>query len=173
MLELNDLGEGRTPAITSAVGKMLAEAAGVCLEAEGHAPGVHLLVRGYLDASYRLLWPLITVQALRTWNNRERATEFGAEGIALLLAEQELGYAVIECSRRGTGFDYWMGIESAGTFQRKARLEVSGIRQGDDRVVRTRVWQKLRQTDRSDAVQLPAYVIVVEFGKPLAQVQKK
>ena len=112
MLELSDLGEGRTPAITSAVGNMLAEAAGVCLEAEGHAPGVHLLVRGYLDASYSLLWPLITVQALRTWNNRERATEFGAEGIALLLAEQELGYAVIECSRRGTGFDYWMGIKS-------------------------------------------------------------
>ena len=90
-----------------------------------------------------------------------------------MLAEQELGYAVIECSRRGTGFDYWLGAASAGTFQRKARLEVSGIRQGNDRVVRTRVWQKLQQTDRSDAVQLPAYVIVVEFGRPLAEVQEK
>ena len=173
MLELSSLGEGRVPAITPAVGNMLAETAGVCLEAEGHAPGVRLLVRGYLDARYPLTWPLITVQALRAWNDRERAREFGAEGIALLVAERELGYAVIECSRRGTGFDYWMGIESAGTFQREARLEVSGIRQGNDRVVRTRVWQKLQQTDRSDAVQLPAYVIVVEFGRPLAEVQKK
>ena len=54
MLELSDLGEGRLPAISPAVGGMLAEAAGVCLEAEGHAPGVQLLVRGYRDASYRL-----------------------------------------------------------------------------------------------------------------------
>ena len=33
--------------------------------------------------------------------------------------------------------------------------------------------QKLKQTAQSDEIRLPAYAIVVEFGEPLAQVQKK
>ena len=51
-------------------------------------------------------------------------------------------------------------------------LEISGIREGNDQQVKARVQQKLKQTDRSDGA-LPAYVIVVEFGEPLAEVQEK
>ena len=35
------------------------------------------------------------------------------------------------------------------------------------------VREKLKQTNQSDDLQLPAYVVVVEFGRPLAEVQKK
>jgi hypothetical protein len=58
-------------------------------------------------------------------------------------------------------------------FQYKARLEVSGIRFGDDAAVKSRIGQKLRQTRRSDFLRLPAYVVVVLFSRPLAQVVER
>lgn len=173
MLNLDDLGSGSIPAITPALGNMLAEAVGVCLESQDHTQNVGLIVRGYIENVHLLTWQPITEQALRAWNDLEYATKHGAEGIAVLLADIELNYAVIEASRKGTGFDYWLGDETDETFQRKARLEVSGIRQGNDSTVRRRVRKKLRQTDRSDYLQIPAYVIVVEFGCPLAEIRGK
>ena len=170
MLDLGDLGHG-LPAITQHFGMALAEAGGVCLESQGHVQGVQLLVRGYRNKRYPLAWPPVTDQARRCWNDPEVATEQGAVGIAVLLAQKEIGYTVIERSQKGTGFDYWMGDESSFLLQKKARLEISGIRRGSDRV-KTRVRQKLRQTDPSDGSK-PAYVIVVEFGHPLAEVQEK
>jgi hypothetical protein len=53
------------------------------------------------------------------------------------------------------------------------RLEISGINSGSNNDVDRRVRQKLTQTDRSDSLGLPAYVVVVEFGKPCSQVVKK
>ena len=173
ILDLSDLGTGAVPAITQALGNMLAEAAGVCLESQGHMPGAPLMVRGYINDSHVLVWPTITEQALRAWNDLEYTTHHGAAGIAVLLADRKLDQTVIEASRKGTGIDYWLGDESDETFQHKARLEVSGIRRGDDQVLRGRVRQKLRQTDRSDDSGLPAYIIVVEFGRPLAEVREK
>lgn len=107
MLNLNELGEG-LPAITPAYGKALAEACGICLESVGHVEGKNLLVFGDYEKNYSLSWPPVTEQALRCWNDPEVATEHGAVGIAVLLAKKEIGYAVIERSRKGTGFDYWM-----------------------------------------------------------------
>ena len=144
------------------------------MESQGHAQGVRLHVRSDSDNNYALTWQSITEQqARRTWNNAVRATELGAEGISVLLAKQEIGYEVIESSWNGTGFDFWLGDESDTTLQRKARLEVSGIRHGDDHAVRARVTQKLHQTSQSDLTRLPAFVIVVEFGRPLAEVRTK
>jgi hypothetical protein len=173
VLDLNELGDGSIPAITPAVGNMLAEGAGVCLESKGHAPGVELIVRGGESGSYRLTWSPITDQALRAWADFNHATEQGAVGIAVLLASHDLGYAVIEASRQGTGIDYWLGEPSDDIFERTGRLEVSGIRQGTESVIGTRVNLKLRQTDRSDTTGKPVVVIVVEFGTPLAEVARK
>ena len=172
MLNLNDLGGGIFPAISASLGMALAEAGGVCLESQNHKRGVRLSVRGHSNNSYSLTWPSITGQSHRTWNDPEEATEQGAVGVSALLAKKEVGYAVLERSRKGTGFDYWIGDDTTLPFQNKARLEISGIRQGNDAVVKARVKQKMKQVGRSDGV-LPAYVIVVEFGRPLAEVQKK
>ena len=173
MLDLEVLGSGQIPSITPAVGNFLAEAAGVCLESQDHLPGVQLAVTGYRNGHFVLSWLPVAEQALRSWGHAERATEFGAEAVAILMAKKVIGFAVIECSRKGTGFDYWLGIRTESTFQRKARLEISGIRRGDESTVRTRMKKKLKQTAQSDEIRLPAYAIVVEFGEPLAQVQKK
>ena len=171
MLDLNDLGNG-LPAITKYFGMALAEAGGVCLESQGHEQSVQLRVRGYSNGSYPLAWPPITEQTRRCWNDHEVATEYGAVGIAVLLAQKEIGYTVISRSRKGTGFDYWMGDMSAYPFQNKAMLEISGIRKGEDQQVKARIQQKLKQTDRANS-NLPVYVIVVEFGRPLAEVEEK
>lgn len=171
MLDLNDLGNGFHPAISPIFGMALAEAGGVCLESQGHNVGVQLHVRGFFKSIFNLNWPPINEQSRRTWNDPEVATEHGAMGIAVLLAKKVTGYAVLERSRKGTGFDYWVGDKSTEPFQDKARLEISGIRKGTESDVKSRVRQKLKQTTRS-ASTLPAFAIVVEFSKPLTEVRK-
>lgn len=172
MLNLNKLGKGGIPAISPAVGASLAEAGGVCLESQGHTQGVLLTVRGYCDNNYALAWPCITKQSHQSWNDPENATEHGAVGVGVLIAKEEIGYEIIRQSWKGTGFDYWMGTASDEGFMNKAGLEISGIRKGDNHIIKMRVRQKLQQTDRSNHPQLEIYVIVVEFGRPLAEVQK-
>lgn len=148
----------------------MAEAGGVCLEWQGHAVGVQLAVRGSAHGSHELRWPGITDQTRRGWADLQEATEWGATGIAVLLAKEETGHAVVSRSVKGTGFDYWLGDES-DVFQEKARLEVSGILHGDDKAFSARVREKIRQTHRSDSSGRPAYVIVVEFSQPAAHFQ--
>jgi hypothetical protein len=100
------------------------------------------------------------------YNDPERATENGAYGIAILVIRDLTGFTVVEQSRKGTGFDYWLGYEEGPMF--KARLEVSGIRAGDESTISARVQQKVRQTKRSDSLSLPGYIVVIEFSQPRA-----
>jgi hypothetical protein len=172
MLNLNDLSAGQ-PGLTSESGGAMAQCASVCLESQGHTRGVELSVRGYIANNYILDWPPVTDQVRRTWADLREATEKGAEGIAILLLKQELGYAAIERAAIGTRIDRWLGEESdAPNFQRKARLEVSGILNGSDGEVKRRLREKIDQVNFIDS-QLPAYVVVVEFSHPLAEVNEK
>jgi hypothetical protein len=54
-----------------------------------------------------------------------------------------------------------------------ARLEVSGIRKGSRSQINARVKQKTYQTLASDAQGLPAYIIVVEFSRPISVINAK
>lgn len=173
ILDLKFLSHGSVPAISKAVGAMLAEAGGVCLEAEGHNPTADLTVTGNITGNFLLNWSPIPRDVLRSWQDEQYTTEQGACAVAVLLADQELDYRVIRTSARGTGFDYWMGDADTELFQDKARLEVSGIRQGTTGQIHQRVRQKLRQTKKSDSSGLPVYVVVVEFGQPRAQVKER
>ncbi len=49
-----------------------------------------------------------------------------------------------------------------------ARLEVSGIGKGNQSQINTRVKLKTEQTHTSDAQGLPAYIIVVDLGRPIS-----
>ena len=179
MLDLNELDAG-LPGITPAWGGAMVEAAIVCLLSQGHTPGVQLSTEGCATYGRILTWtPLPNeAQANRAWADSQEATEYGATAIAVLLVKAESGYTVVERSAKGTGFDYWMGHDTDDPpFQNKAKLEISGIReaQGTGTAVRgqvtTRVNQKVEQVARSGLL-LPAYVIVVEFGTPIAKVHK-
>ncbi len=90
-----------------------------------------------------------------------------------MIASQELGYSVIERSPIGTGIDYWLGEESETlSLERMARLEISGIRRGSNADIRARVREKFERLSAS-GMELPVFVIVVEFSAPTAEVQKK
>jgi hypothetical protein len=56
MLNLNDLGAGDMPGITSAIGNALAESSAVCLEGQGHTLGVLLVVHGWVSDRVHLTW---------------------------------------------------------------------------------------------------------------------
>lgn len=175
MLNLDDLGNNYISGLTSTVGKFMAQAGAVCLDSSGHDPRVQLTIRGIRDHKYTLIWTTATSQAHRSLQHNQ-ATEWGAAGIAVLLAKNETPFTAIEASTQGTGIDFWLGNESDIPFQNKARLEISGIRWDGhvrDSDIRRRVAEKLQQTSRSDYTQIPAYVVVVEFSRPIAEVHQK
>ena len=174
-LDLADLASGAVPEIHEFLGNMLARAAIVCLESQGHQRSVALTVISDKNYLYTVSWFSITDNDRRFFNDAERATEDGAICIAAMLAKSETGYSVIKSSRKGTGFDYWLGEKSDATMQRKARLEVSGMRRGTESEVRARVRLKIDQIGPSASMfpGMPGYVVVVEFGTPLAQVEKQ
>lgn len=152
-----------------------AEACAVCLTDQGHSPGVEIKVQGDFSTIFKLYWQEVTDQMLRCWNDREYTTEQATYGIAFLIIQELTDYRIIQRSRKGTGFDYWLGKKSESTelpFKKAVRLEVSGIRQGDDSRVRSRVKLKAEQVGSSDKA-LPAYIVVVEFSKPLAFIVRK
>jgi hypothetical protein len=175
VLNLQSLHQG-LPAITPAFGAAIAEAGAICLINAAHEPEVVIEVKGEFSTTFKLDWQPVTEQARRCWNDEEYTTEQAAYGIAFLLILQLTNLTVIERSRKGTGFDYWLGThDSTATlpFQRMARLEVSGIRQGNQSQINARVKQKTAQTRVSDTQGLPAYIIVVEFSRPISIISVK
>jgi len=126
-----------------------------------------MAVDGHWQDVFLLEWEPTDEQIRRCWADNEVATEHGAYGIAVLLVTELTGLTVVERSRKGTGFDYWLGPrDSAGPlFQQRERLEVSGIRRGTDAAVRSRLREKLDRLQRYGQSP-PAIVIVVEFGTP-------
>lgn len=173
-LILRDLANG-LPAMTPEFGAVLAQAGAICFEERAHPNGVELLVEGTYSAKCKVFWQNVTDQMRRNWNDLERATEYGAYGVAILLVLNLTGYTVVSTSRKGTGFDFWLGKKDERDqllFQGKARLEVSGIREGNPTKVRARVKQKLEQVGPSNSTRLPAYIIVVEFNTPLSHMVK-
>jgi hypothetical protein len=163
------------PAITPAFGTALAEACAVCLNYQDYDQGVELKIKGEFTTVFKLYWQKVNDQMLRCWNDSEYTTEQAAYGIAFLVIQELTDYTVIERSRRGTGFDYWLGKKGENDelpFQKTVRLEVSGIRKGDNSRVKARVKQKLEQVSPTDGT-LPAYIVVVEFSNPLAFIAKK
>ena len=193
MLDLRELDTDDIPGVDRPKGNDLAKAAAVCLEAQRHAPGVQLTLRGISSSGCLVTWPVVTAQSRRTWADPQEATEDGAAGIAILLAIREIGLTTVLRSRKTTGIDYWLGNDDSSnvsstektvtadlqalleddTLIVKGRMEVSGILQGNDSEIGVRGRQKLRQTGRSASSALPAYVVVVEFGRPTAEVTRR
>jgi hypothetical protein len=152
---------------------MMAQAAVVCLDRQAHTDHVPLVIDGAFTATFSLSWSEgITEAKRRFWNDLDEATQQGAYAVAILLIRALTGYTVIERSRKGTGFDWWLGTED-NLFQGKARLEVSGILRGTRRRINSRIKARVGQTRQSDHLALTAYVVVVELGTPRAKVVQR
>ena len=122
-LTLDHLRHG-FPNIPAEGGAMLAQAAVVCLDQQAHTSPVRLMVDGAFNARFSLAWSeRITEAKRRFWNDLEEATQQGAYAVAILLIRALTGYIVFERSRKGTGFDWWLGSED-NLFQAKARVSI-------------------------------------------------
>ena len=111
-----DLGRLRKgmPGLTPAAGGYLAEAAAVCLEHQSHIPGISLSVDGSYGRTVRLSWERVGNQERLTYADLHEATEYGACGIAILVVENAARKVVVKRSKKGTFFDYWVGLEGKG-----------------------------------------------------------
>jgi hypothetical protein len=168
---LATLAEGTMPGLSRACGTLLAEAAAVCFEERQHRTGVTFHLTGVKAEQFLMEWPAVDDQARRSHNDLQEATERGAYGVAILIVCDLTGLVVVQRSKKGPGFDYWLGDEDDDLlFEGKARLEVSGILVGSRSQVQTLVRQKKEQVKPSDHL-APGYVAVVEFGTPIACVE--
>ncbi len=170
-LDLNTLKEG-LPSVTSEFGTCCAQAATICLEDQGHPLITDLIIRGNLSENCKLIRLEVTNQMQLCWNDEQVTTEHGAYGVAFLIIRDLTEFTIIERARKGPGFDYWLGYEDELPFQNKAKLEVSGIRNGVESDIKIRVKQKKKQTEKAGK-SLPIYIIVVEFSRPIAQMEQK
>jgi hypothetical protein len=130
-MSLAALAEGM-PGLTAASGQTLAEAAAVCLEDRNHQTGVCLQRAGLMTEDLHVEWLPVDDQNRRCYADMQEATERGACGVAILVVKEVTGMVVVERSKKGTGFDYWLGSEDYDglPFQGTSRLEVSGILTG-------------------------------------------
>ena len=153
------------------VSDFYAEAATMCLENQSHEQGVEISVIGDIEATIQLSWEEANQQMRDSWNDLQEATEYGATCIAILLVQTLTDMRVTRRSPKRTGFDYWLGDKDDDfPFQDKARLEVSGILKGTTSQINQRVKEKIEQTKRSDGLNLPAYIVVVEFSTPVCKI---
>lgn len=175
-LNLDTLKEG-LPVISKNIGAYLAEAAAYCLTRNGHQSGVILDVSGAFEEQVKVIWEQkIDEETARAWADGIEATEYGAVALAILLIQAFTTYNTFERSVRGTGFDYWLGMkdyeeEKLPFWQRKARLEVSGIwKENRFNTINTRIELKKKQVLKSDGLNLPVLIVVVEFSTPKSKI---
>ena len=175
MINLDRLSVEGLPHFSKAWSQVLADSAIKLLEHSEHQSGVPLLV--HMPGDTNITLPIIWTDTILDseplgWADTQEITEYGASGIGVLLALHITGHKTIERSVKGTGVDYWLGAYDDGSeppFQRKERLEISGILKGTASDVRQRTNIKRRQTQQSQNTGLTAHVVVVEFSQPLAE----
>lgn len=169
-ITLSSLRDGM-PGLTPAWGGVMAEAASVCLESQGHSVRVELSTDGALEETVILKRLSVTPQMLLSHHDEEEATEHGACGVAILTVRVLLNLIVVRRSRKGTGFDYWLNSDEDSLFQQGERLEVSGIRKGPEATIKARISEKIRQIQRFRGGS-PVLIAVVEFSRPLLRLVK-
>lgn len=169
---LSEVSNG-IPRLSPSILSSFVEAASVCFENQGNKSGTNLVVVGDLEQQIVLTWDEVTEQMKRSYRDLEEAVEWGATVISFVLVRRFTEYTIIERSYKGTGFDYWLGSPKDPLFQRKARLEVSGIlKETPSNSVKSRTKAKLKQINKIKT-ELPGIVVIVEFTRPLSEIRRQ
>ena len=132
---------------------------------------VELVVTGEYRRRAEVSWDGPTAQVRRSYADLQEATEFGAAGVAIATLNRLGGFVVMERSRKGTGFDYWIsrhGDLCGPLVQNCTPLEVSGILTGDDAELKRRV--RIKREQVAIAKTNDRRVAVVEFGMPRTRI---
>ena len=174
-IELDELRKG-LPGFTPTAGSFLAEAAIYCLESCSHKTGVKLTLHLEDNQEEVLVnWHSeLSPDAPSTWQDEQELVEYAAVGIALPLILQATGYSDVQRARKGSSVDFWLGKKDEYAFPiLEALLEVSGIlKENPGNTINARANRKKQQAMRSPYGNLPVYIIVVEFSKPKAKLEK-
>ena len=171
-LLLNELEDG-LPGISKAWGKLLGEAGSNCLDLKNHASGVEMQIKGDFEEVLQIFWTdEITEQTRKSWNDTQELTEYGATGIAILLILKMTEFTVTRRAVKGERVDFWLGYKTdKEPFQDAAQLEVSGILEGNESKIKSRLKEKKAQAYPTDE-NFPVYIVVVEFSKPVSHLEK-
>jgi len=159
------------PGLEPFLGGTLANAAAVCMDTNGHLSGVKLAITGVYRRGVEVLWDGPTDQVRLSYADLQEATEFGAAGVAIAILNRLDGFLVMQRSRKGKGFDYWISKKEkpcGPLFQNCSPLEVSGILTGDDAELRRRV--RIKKEQIAIAKSDDGKVAVVEFGTPRSRI---
>ena len=162
--------------LTQISGAHMLEGCIVTLWFHDHKSNLELTLLGKISKKLKLAYPeeKKTLQLANTWRDKREATELAAACIGILLAWKLESLEVTERAASPEGVDYWLGTSGDGImFQRKARLEVSGILKGTNADMEYRYKQKCIQSKPSDGSKLPAFISVTEFSKPVAKFQQR
>lgn len=171
ILHLDDLRKGCSGILPS-LGSFMCDCAIFSLASQGHSSGVNLEVETDNEKiNFRLTWEGdISLQMRRTMNDTDRATDYGAMGLAVFLVLQLTDYPHFTVSFKGTGVDFFLFQEEPindDISLADARLEVSGIRK-ESRTNTLTIRHKLKvaQVKLSESSGLDAYIAITEFSKP-------
>ncbi|MEA2707872.1 MAG: hypothetical protein QOF78_473 [Phycisphaerales bacterium] len=135
----------------------------------GHSKPAQLRVEGAYNETINVAWD--EPDARTEGSLGEKATEFAGECIGIVLSEKLTAFNVVERSWIGTGFDFWLGKKKDPLFQRKARLETSGLDDGGNADIDTRVSRKKRQVGAGSHSSCGECLIIVsQFRRPIAKV---
>lgn len=150
-----------------------AEAAAVCL-ARYHEKKVNVVVLGDLQSEFELVWGQVSEEQRNSYNDLEEATEDGAYCLAIWVIEKLTEYHTLRKSQKQTGIDFFLNHKTDTQNPKpQARLEVSGILKGTTSKIKARLNQKIAQSMQSDDLEIPAFIIIVEFSKPSITVKKR
>jgi hypothetical protein len=129
-------------------------------------------MNGSINADCGLLWDECSDVMKATYNDANDATAHGAYCIAILMIYKYKQLKVWDKSPTYNGYDYSLvpldtDNDAGYVFEGTARLEVSGIRNGDTATITQRVKEKIERLRRNKN---SGTVFVVEFGEPSGKV---
>lgn len=151
----------------------------ICLDNQGHSSGVQL----------KVICPKSKLELVLTWeeeisdrmrnaiNDLVDATEKSALAISFLIAPHCTGSEVVRQAKRKTGFDYFLSSKPEDDRlifnpEHTARLEVSGILNGDKSKINSRFKEKFNRAEKKQAFStMPICVCVIEHSAPSAEVR--
>ena len=149
--------------------RFVAAACALKLKQHGHPQPAKLTVNGIFDETIDVSWEHPDPRTHQSFG--DKATEFAGECIGIAICEKLTDFNVVERSYIGTGFDFWLGKKKDPLFQRKARLELSGIDEGGNADIEARVRRKESQISAGLGSKAGgALIIVSEFRRSVAKV---
>jgi len=161
-IQLTDISQ--IPHLTSALMEISGKSAAVCFQETGYQSKIEHNISGTIKSKMILKWEKLTKEDINSFYDLHEATEWGASAIAFVIIHNFTEYEVIKRSRKGTGFDYYLGNHKSEFYQETAKLEISGILHvTETNSIKSRINEKVKQAERFEN-ELTLFVVVTGFS---------